>query len=196
MAKRNKLTEEEIVAELRQEALQAIGAHDGELADDIERSFNYYMGKPYGDEVDGRSKFVTREVLETIEGMMPYLVKIFFSSDQAVVFEPDSEEDIPATEQETEYVNWVFYRRNPGFKIGYQWIKDGLMNRIGIVKAVREGSFGPTVRKYRNLTEEQIAELFADIDEEQLENAEIDYDEETSLSDVEIRVDESDHGYL
>lgn len=192
MAKKPKMTEEEVVAILALEAEQSIGAHEGELARDVEQSFDYYMGKPYGDESDGRSKFVTREVLETIEGMMPYLVKVFFSSDQACVFEPEDEDDIPAAEQETEYVNWVFYRDNPGFKIGYDWLKDGLMNKVGIVKAVREGSFGTCKETFKNITEEQLALLFGEI-EGDVTDVELEVDEETGLYSFSMDVDKSDH---
>lgn len=187
------MTDEEVVALLAQAAEESLGAHDGELADDIERANDYYMGKPYGDEVDGRSKFVTREVMEVIEGMMPYLVKVFFSSDQACVFEPEDEDDIAGAEQETEYVNWVFYKDNPGFEIGYDWLKDGLMNKIGIVKAVREGRFGPTTKTYENLDEQSLMLLLADMDESDVEDVELEQDEETGLFDAKIKVDLNEH---
>lgn len=156
------LNEDEIVTRLKNEAGSAIGAHDSLLADDIEKLNDYYHGKPYGNEVEGRSKFVTREVYETVEGIMPYMSKVFFSSDKAVIFDPEDEDDVLAAQQETEYVNWVFYRNNPGFKIGYTWIKDGLMNKVGYVKAVRETK-EPVKETYENQTEDQIAMLLGSL---------------------------------
>lgn len=150
--------DQELLDRLKLESENAIGAHEGILADEIEHLNDYYHGKPYGNEVVGRSSFVTREVYETIESIMPYLVKIFFSSDKAVIFDPEDEDDVESALQETEYVNWVFYRDNPGFKVGYTWIKDGLMNKIGYVKAVRETP-EPTLETYENQSEEQIALL-------------------------------------
>jgi hypothetical protein len=159
------LTDDEILDALKQESAAAIGAHDGDIADDTERLNNYYDGKPYGNEIEGRSQFVTREVYETIESLMPYLVKIFFSSEKAVVFSPEDEDDVESAKQETEYVNWVFYRDNPGFKIGYTWIKDGLMSRVGYVKAVRETP-QPEFTEYINQTEEQLALLMEEMGED------------------------------
>lgn len=187
-SKRKKLTDEEIVAILQDEAGTAIGAHDGDLARDIERANNFYMGKPYGDEVDGRSQFVTREVLETIEGVMPYMMEVFFGADQVCVFEPEDEDDIEGAKQETEYVNWVFYKSNKGFRIGYEWIKDALLNKIGIVKAVREGRFLPQHKHYENLTPEQVFALADEFSEDDIEDLEIIEDPETGLSDVRFTV--------
>jgi hypothetical protein len=154
---------DDIISQLRQESDSAVGAHDGQLAEDIERLNNYYAGHLYGDEVDGKSKFVTREVYETIESIIPYLMKIFFSSDKAVVFDPEDEDDVAGAQQETEYVNWVFYRSNEGFKIGYNWIKDGLMNKIGYVKIARE-SPQTTTERYENLDAETLQATIADVE--------------------------------
>ena len=156
------LTEEEVLDRLKREDQAALGSHEGELQDSVEKINDYYHGKPYGNEVQGLSSFVTREVYETAESIMPYLVKIFFSSDKAVVFDPEDEDDVAAAKQETEYVNWVFYKNNPGFKIGYTWLKDGLLNKVGYVKAVRETS-EPTVDNHENLTEEQAGMLLGDL---------------------------------
>tara|TARA_S200002703_G_scaffold1263_1_gene2198 strand:+ start:4176 stop:6149 length:1974 start_codon:yes stop_codon:yes gene_type:complete len=153
---------EEILTALKLEDSESIGAHEGALADEIEDLNAYYHGKPYGNEVEGRSQLRTREVYETVESIMPYLVKIFFSSEKAVIFDPEDEDDTKAAEQETEYVNWVFYKDNPGFRIGYQWLKDGLMNKVGYVSAIRETA-APTYDVYENKTEEQVGMLLSSL---------------------------------
>jgi len=156
---------EDLLTALQLEDDAAIGGHDGQLSERIEKLNDYYHGKKYGDEQEGKSQIVTREVYETIESIMPYLVKVFFSTDQAVVFEPEDEDDVAIAQQETEYVNWVFYKDNPGFKIGYTWLKDGLMNKVGYVKAIRETP-EPVVEEYEHKTEEQIAMLLEGLGED------------------------------
>ena len=160
-----KMDEEDILKTLREESALSIGAHEGQLAEDIERLNDFYHGKPYGNEVEGKSKFVTREVYETVESIMPYLIKVFFSSDKACIFEPEDEDDVESSIQETEYVNWVFYRNNPGFLVGYSWLKDGLMNRVGYVKAVREKA-PPKRTELENQTDEQVQLILADMEED------------------------------
>lgn len=178
------MTDEELLSRLQEEAGAATGAHDGILAERIEKLNDYYHGSKYGNEVEGRSQFVTREVYETVESIMPYLVKIFFSSDKAVIFDPEDEDDIQAAQQETEYVNWVFYRANPGFKIGYSWIKDGLMNKVGYVKATRE-SASPESKEYEHQTEEQIAMTLAELGDDFEGSVEL-FQEDEQLSTIKI----------
>jgi hypothetical protein len=178
------MTDEELLSRLQEEADAATGAHDGILAERIEKLNDYYHGDKYGNEVEGRSQFVTREVYETVESIMPYLVKIFFSSDKAVIFDPEDEDDIQAAQQETEYVNWVFYRANPGFKIGYSWIKDGLMNKVGYVKATRE-SASPESKEYEHQTEEQVAMMLAGLGDDFEGSVEL-FQEDEQLSTLKI----------
>ena len=184
---------DEILEVIKQASQNAIGAHDGTLARDVEKAFDYYSGKLYGDEVEGQSQFVTRELFETIEGMMPYLMKVFFSNDQVCMFDPEDEDDVLSAKQETEYVNWVFYRQNNGFKIGYDWLKDALLSKIGVVKCVREGNFGPTKREYTNLTPEQVNLLLADLTPEEYRSSEIFVNEDSNSFDVIITGESKDH---
>ena len=64
---------------------------------------------------DGRSKAVSSDVADTIEGMMPPLMEIFAAGEEVVQFAPVGPEDVAAAEQETDYVNHVFMQQNPGF---------------------------------------------------------------------------------
>jgi hypothetical protein len=77
---------------------------------------------------DGRSRAVSTDVADTIEGLMPSLMDIFAGSDEVVRFEPVGPEDEAAAQQETDYVNHVFMQQNPGFTILYSFIKDALLS--------------------------------------------------------------------
>jgi len=52
-----------------------------------QRSLEYYMREPYGNEVEGRSQIVTAEVAEAVDGALPQLIKVFTQSKNAVVFD-------------------------------------------------------------------------------------------------------------
>src|SRR5262249_12751440 len=54
--------------------------------------------------------------------------------DEVVRFEPVGPEDEAAAQQETDYVNHVFMQQNPGFMVLYSFIKDALLQKVGIVK--------------------------------------------------------------
>jgi hypothetical protein len=105
------------------------------LSDERASALNYYMGNMSKGmpAPDGRSKAVSSDVADTIEGLMPPLMDIFASGDEVVQFAPGPE-DVAAAEQETDYVNHVFMQQNPGFLVLYSFIKDALLSKVGVVK--------------------------------------------------------------
>jgi hypothetical protein len=48
---------------------------------------------------------------------------------------PRGPEDEEQAKQATEYVNYVITCDNPGFQIFHDWFKDGLLTKLGVVKA-------------------------------------------------------------
>jgi hypothetical protein len=87
---------------------------------------------------DDRSKAVSSDVADTVEGLMPALMEVFFGGDDVVEFAPTGQEDEQAAQQETDYVNYVFMQKNPGFLVLYSFIKDALLSKNGIVKVYWE----------------------------------------------------------
>lgn len=95
------------------------------------KAMREYYREPYpGDEeLDGWSTIVTSEVADAVEAMLPGLVDVFTSSDEAVVFEPTKPEDVDGAEQATDCCNYVFYKQNNGFLVLYTAIKDALISQ-------------------------------------------------------------------
>jgi len=120
---------------------------------------DYYLGNMAKDmpAAEGRSKAVSSDVADTIEGLMPSLMDIFAGSDEVVRFEPVGPEDEDAAQQETDYVNHVFMQNNPGFMVLYSFIKDALLSKTGIVKVWWEEREEEQRETYYDLTEEQFA---------------------------------------
>jgi hypothetical protein len=123
-----------LLAAERYDALSAMAA--SKLSDERASALNYYMGDMSKDmpAPDGRSKAVSSDVADTIEGLMPPLMDIFAGGDEVVQFAPVGPEDVAAAEQETDYVNHVFMQQNPGFLALYSFIKDALLSKVGVVK--------------------------------------------------------------
>src|SRR3979490_3641901 len=113
---------------------------------------------------DGRSKAVSTDVADTVEGLMPALMDIFTSGDEVVRFEPVGPEDVAAAEQETDYVNHVFMQANPGFLILYSFIKDALLSKVGVVKVWWEERSLEERETYYDLPDDGYAILAADPD--------------------------------
>lgn len=159
MPKKDVSTLKGILAAERSDALAAIEA--SKLASDRADAMDYYLGDMSKDmpAPDGRSSAVSTDVADAVEGLMPSLMDIFCGSDEVVRFEPVGPEDEKAAQQETDYVNHVFMQQNPGFMVLYSFIKDGLLQKNGIVKVWWEEGEQEERETYYDLTEDQFAML-------------------------------------
>lgn len=144
------------------EVARAIGHWDGQLSGDRAREFDYYYGKPFGNEVEGESQVVSTDVADTIEGILPIILSIFTASDDVVRFDPNGPEDEQQAKQQTEVANYVFYRQNNGFLVLYEWFKDALIQKNGIVKYWWEEKESNTKESYQGLTENEYQGLISD----------------------------------
>ena len=72
----------------------------GKLAEQRKEAMEYYLGEPFGNEQEGRSSVVSRDVADTVEWIMPSLMRIFTGGDKVVEFQPTGMEDEPAAKQE------------------------------------------------------------------------------------------------
>ena len=132
-----KMSDAELRAMLAAEKADALSAMSAsKLSEERAAALDYYLGDMSRDmpAPDGRSKAVSTDVADTVEGLMPTLMDIFTSGDEVVRFEPVGPEDVGAAEQETDYVNHVFMQQNAGFIVLYSFIKDALLSKVGIVK--------------------------------------------------------------
>jgi len=129
----------ELVSILRSHEAQAIGYQPGggdEISAQQERAINYYYGiMTDTPSQEGCSGVVDWTVQTVIDNGMSAILKPFVGSDETVRFAPRGPEDQEQADQATEYVNYVFNVDNPGFRIMYDWAKDGLLTKLGVVKA-------------------------------------------------------------
>src|SRR5258708_13760143 len=133
----SKMPVSELKGMLTGEKLDALAAmRASKLSVERSHAMDYYNGEMSADmpAADGRSRAVSTDVADTIDGLMPSLMEIFSGSDEVVRFEPVGPQDVAAAEQETDYVNHVFMPQNPGFLILYSFIKDALLSKVGSVK--------------------------------------------------------------
>ena len=83
-----RMTKIELEALTRTEIDNAYGAWDGDLSGEISESIDYYLGEPFGNEQEGKSSVISRDVMDVIEWIMPSLMRVFTSNERAVVFDP------------------------------------------------------------------------------------------------------------
>tara|TARA_R100001460_G_scaffold22884_2_gene46470 strand:+ start:9806 stop:11839 length:2034 start_codon:yes stop_codon:yes gene_type:complete len=167
-----KMSSDEIVAHLEAEIQQATGYMNSELSNQREDSMKYYLGEKFGNEIDGRSEIVTTDVRDTIEYIMPSLMRIFTTHDNIAEFEPQGPEDVQMAEEATNYVNYVFNRQNNGFKVLYDVFKDALISKTGIIKHYWEEKEETKKETYTNLTETEYQSILANDELEVIEHTE------------------------
>lgn len=94
----------------------------------------YYKGEPFGNEEEGRSQVVSMDVRDTVQAIMPSIMRVFFGSSSVVEFAPNGPEDVANAEQATDYVNYCLTRDNNLFFHAYAMFKDALIRKNGFGK--------------------------------------------------------------
>lgn len=162
-----KMTDDSLLALVTTGINQCVGFLSGDEVSSLrEKLMDYYLGEPFGNERDGRSKVVSTDVADVIEGIMPSLMKIFTAGEEVVKFEPVGPEDQAQADQATDYVNYIFTKENPGFLILYTWIKDALLQINGVVKRYWKEEEKVTTETYTGLTMPEVMKLFEDYEPE------------------------------
>ena len=156
------MDEQKLKVILEAEIDDAIGYVETETVEQRTKAINYYNRYEYGNEIDGRSKIVTGEVAEVVDGALPQLMRIFTGSDELGRFEPRMPGDEEFAKQATELTNYVFFNDNDGVILMHNWMKDALLQKNGIVKYWWEDSEDPTKEEYKGLNAEELTLLFAD----------------------------------
>ena len=180
-----KMRNSEVLALLGQLLENSIGYFEGNIGSERRTAFKYYLGKPYGNEIEGRSQVVTQDVLEVVENILPSLLRIFTAGEQIVKFDPQGPEDQEVAEQCTDYINHIFMKDNPGFMILYTMFKDALLQKNGFVKHYYKEIEKTKTEEYADLTDVEYNSLLIDdavtIEEHNVKDVELEV-----LHDVKI----------
>jgi len=153
MAKKDKeISNIELRSLLSNQIQNALGYLGGQLSDSRTKSLEYYLGDKLGTEIDGRSQVVSTDVADTIESLLPNLLRVFTASDKVVHCEPMTAEDVPMAAQATAYLNHVFYKENDGFQLLYNFFKDALIEKNGFLKIYWDDSEKVDYETYENLS--------------------------------------------
>ena len=158
----------------------ALGYIESETTEERRKAINYYNRAFYGNEVEGRSTIVTGEVAEAVDAALPALLRVFTQGDDIVRAEPEGPGDEEIAKQITSYLNYIFYRDNPGFAILNIWFKDALLQKNGVVKVYWDDQKQVNSEEYENLTEEELALMLED------EAVEIVSQDKTKVGEIQL----------
>lgn len=128
---------------------QAVSYRNSDLADEQATAIEFYEAGPFGDEVEGRSQVVVPVVQEVCDYMSVSVLRSFVSGDRVVEFSAKEEEMADQAEEAGEAINHIFMREQDGYKVLHDWLKTGLIEKVGVVKTA---CCEETKRKRRNVT--------------------------------------------
>ncbi len=157
------MTDYELKSMIGQQIQHSRSYLSAEIASDRQENLRYYLNRPLGNEVEGRSQVISTDVQDTIESVMPDLVEMFAASGAIWKYQPNGPEDVPFVKQIDNYVYDVVWSvDNHGFKIAHDVLKDVLLEKTGILKIWWDDT-RPTVKEvYQQVSEFEIATLMAD----------------------------------
>jgi hypothetical protein len=139
-----------VVGSYISDAIQYI---DDDISPIRAESTRYYRGDPFGNEVDGRSQVVSRDVRDSVQAVLPSMMRVFFGSEKVVEFVPRNANDMAMSEQATDYLNYIVRQDNDAIAIFYSVFKDALMNKGGFVKWWWDDSIEVHTHKFEGLDE-------------------------------------------
>ena len=171
------------------ELLSTIQSYEDNVSDHMDSDaaqtradlLDYYLGERYGNERDGYSSIVTREVYQSVENIKSDIAELFVADDETVRFEPEGPEDVEAAQQATDWVRYVFYRQNDGFSNIMDSLIDGLLQRQGVIKRWRAMEDKTTTHSFEDISQPAFEVLDSDPEIEITEFEEV-LDELTGLN--------------
>jgi hypothetical protein len=144
-----------------------------ERSGDRSRAIDYTAGNmPDLPAEDGLSSIVSHDVADTMGWIMPGVMRVFTASDQLWDFEPETPADEEWCQQASDYINFLFWREQRGYRVLWNAIYDALQLRNGIVKVYWDDTPTEKIEMLTGISEIGLAELVNDEEVEVLAQTE------------------------
>ena len=119
-----------------------------------------YYGKPLGNEVKGRSKYMSRDILETIEWILPTLIKTLASGDPKIKLEIVGKPSwIGAALMRRIFDDLSADASGSMFTVFYQWFKDALVSGTAYTKLFWEVEYEEKEYEVPSMSVDQFNQL-------------------------------------
>lgn len=144
----------------------ALGGPDTDIGVIRLRNLEAYNAEPVGEfappEILDRSDFVATDVADTVDGMLPQILRMFVAGSDAVECKAKTPRAEAMAKQATAYLNHIFYVRNDGLSVLYDWFHDALLQKVGYVQVWAEEDPEDSKQTYEGQTPESITLLLED----------------------------------
>jgi hypothetical protein len=152
-----------LIAIIKANRADSLGVDDGDLSNERAKALDRYHGRPLGNEVEGRSQVVSRDLAEAIDSIMPDVMRVFVSSGNIAEFVPVGPEDEEGAQQESDYTNQVIMQDNNGWMVLYDACKDALLLKNGYVKHAWVKDESVKDEDYEGVSLEDLTKIITDL---------------------------------
>lgn len=166
-----KMTNADLLTIITNHRKDSIGEPGSEQANDMANALSRYHGRPYGDEEEGRSQVVAKDLSQTIDWIMPVVMEAIMAGGEVVQFTPVGPEDEIPADNESSYINHVIMNDNEGYILMHDAIHDALLLRNGYWKHYWDETESVKEREWNGMTELAMVKLFQDLE---VDDAEVD----------------------
>jgi hypothetical protein len=163
------VNDSELVSILRAHRRDSLGYEDGDLSQQRAEAMDHYHGRPYGNEVDGRSQVVSRDLAETVDWAMPVLMRTFVQGGNIAEFDPVGEEDEQQAQQESDYMHTVLMKDNGGVMFIHDTLKEALLLKNCYGKHWWATEERVTREAYTGLTLDEITRMVTELEASEAE---------------------------
>ena len=172
--KPKKLSEEQILNQIRYKAKQAAKFSTDTIANKQEQALRLYNRDPLkGDAaLKGQSKYVDPSVMERVDWSVASAVRVFDGVERVVEFLPNGAEDEPLAKQQTDVINLIVRRLNSHVAMLLPWLKNGFLTGLGV-----------TTVRYDECVEEDLPQEIKGVTDDQL----VDFDEQEQAGQIVFR---------
>jgi len=153
-----KLTKDELVTAIQGSLDQSVNFSSQALQQNRKDAWDYYLGRPRGDEMAGRSKVQDTTVRDTVHALLAQIMPSY-STDHPIKFEPAGPDDIDQAEAESSAVNNLFTEGNMGYLQLHQAVHDCLLFRNGVIKVWVEEKDVASIRRFNAAPADVIASM-------------------------------------
>ena len=114
--------------------IKRIKKDEDTLITNREKAQKYYNGGIDVKDVPRRSKVVVTTMQDTINWVIPELLKIFASGDEVILLKPRGEEDAEPIKKQSELINYQMRVRNNWFILINDVLNEACISKLGVIK--------------------------------------------------------------
>ena len=146
--------------------IKRIKKDEDTLITNREKAQKYYNGGIDIKDVRRRSKVVVTTMQDTINWVIPELLKIFASGDEVILLKPRGEEDAEPIKKQSELINYQMRVRNNWFVLINDVLNEACISKLGVIKYYwHDKDKIVEMPPYQGLTEEEYRAKIIEIEQ-------------------------------